>query len=114
MITERCKVENAQRNQRDDSGIDEHPEHQSLVHDGEQLAALADESEPLGPWRDESGRRCVHRSAAISLEWPERFAGSSASGSTFAIRTGLVTARAPTTAVLSPHFFAASFTVRGA
>lgn len=37
-------------------------------------------------------------------------AGSSASGSTFAIRTGLVTVRAVTTAGLSTDFLAAIFT----
>ena len=91
MVAERREIEDAQRDDRNDAGIDQHAEHQPLVHHREQLAALADQSEPLGPWRDESGRRCVHRSAAISLEWPECFAGSGASGSTFAIRTGLVT-----------------------
>src|SRR5258708_24593993 len=114
MITERCKGEDAQRNQRGDSGIDEHPEHQSLVHDREQLAALADESEPLGPWRDESGRRCVHQSALTSLEWPECLAGSGASGSTFAIRTGFVIGLAEATAALSTDFFWAGFGVAAA
>ena len=91
MIAERRETQDAERDQRDDAGIDQHAEHQPLVHDGEQLAALADELEPLGPWRDESGRRGVHRSAVESLELPECLAGSGASGSTFAIRTGFVT-----------------------
>ena len=67
MIAEGRKIEDAQRDDRNDAGIDQHAEHQPLVHDGEQLPALADESEPLGPWRDESGRRCVHRSAVEFL-----------------------------------------------
>ena len=91
MVAEGGEIEDSQRDDGDDAGIDQHAEHQPLVHDGEQLPALADQSEPLGPWRDESGRRCVHRSAAVSLELPECFAGSGASGSTFAIRTGFVT-----------------------
>ena len=70
-------------------GIDEHAEHQPLVHDGEHLPPLADQSEPLGPWRDESGRRCVHRAAPVSLALPECLAGSGASGSFFAMRDRL-------------------------
>ena len=84
MVAERREVEEAKRDDGDNAGIDQHAEHQALVHDGEQLAALADQSEPLGPWRDESGRRCVHLSAVRPLEC---FTGSGASGSTFAIRT---------------------------
>src|SRR6185369_9759964 len=114
MIPESGEVEDSKRDDGDDAGIDQHAEHQTLVHDGEQLAALADQSEPLGPWRDESGRRCVHLSAAISLEWPECFAASGASGSTFAIRTGLVTACAVTTGRLSTDFLAAACTGFGA
>jgi len=49
MITERCEPEDAKGDQRNDSGINQHAEHQPLVHDAEQLAALADQSEPLGP-----------------------------------------------------------------
>src|SRR6266511_2189973 len=104
MIAEGCEVEDPQGDQRDDSGIDKHAEHQPLVHDREQLASLADESEPLGPLRDESGRRCVHLSAWKSLELPECFAESGASGSTFAIRTGFVTGLADATAGLSTDF----------
>jgi hypothetical protein len=62
------------------------------MHHREKLAALADESEPLGPWRDESGGRCVHRSEPVSLAVVlTGLAGSGASGSAFAIRTGFVT-----------------------
>src|SRR5699024_11446040 len=53
--------QDAQRDDGNYAGIDQHAEHQPLVHDGEDLPPLADESEPLGPGRDESGRRCVHR-----------------------------------------------------
>jgi hypothetical protein len=63
MVAERCQPQDSKNNERDDSGIDQHAEHQPLVHHGEDLTALPDQSEPLGPWRDESGRRCVH--------WPE-------------------------------------------
>jgi hypothetical protein len=75
------------------------------VHEREQLPALTDESEPLGPWRDESGRRCVHRSVAEPLGLPECFAGSGASGSTFAIRTGFVTGFVIAMIGLSTVFF---------
>jgi hypothetical protein len=36
------------------------------VHHGENLAALSDKAEPLGPC-DESGRRGVHQSVTLSL-----------------------------------------------
>src|SRR5437868_391055 len=98
MIAERGKIENAQRNERDDAGVNQHAEHQPLVHNGEQLALLPDESEPLGPWRDESGRRCVHRSVADPLGLPECRPGSGASGSTVATRSGFVSGLAETTA----------------
>ena len=93
MVAEGREVEDAQRDQRDDAGIDQHAEHQPLVHDGEDLAPLADESEPLGPWRDESGRRCVHRAGlrVLGLFAGIACAGSGASGSVFASRTGFVT-----------------------
>jgi hypothetical protein len=83
------------------------------VHQREQLATLADESEPLGPWRDESGRRCVHRSVAEPLELPECFAGSGASGSTFAIRTGFVTGFVVAMIGLSTDFLGADLAVAG-
>src|SRR5262249_58006881 len=103
------KIEDPERDQRDDADIDQHAEHQPLMHDRQQLATLADESEPLGPWRDESGRRCVHRSAVESLELPECFAGSGASGSALAIRTGFVTGLFDATTGLSTDFcFAAA------
>src|SRR5439155_22872040 len=91
VIAECREPQNAQRDQSDDPGIDQHAEHQALVHDRQQLPALADQSEPLGPWRDESGRRCVHRSAVGSLEVAECLPPSGASGSAFASRTGFVT-----------------------
>src|SRR5437868_4154284 len=106
MIAEGCEIEDTQGDNGDDAGIDQHSEHQALVHNGEQLTALADQSEPLGPWRDESGRRCVHLSAVRPLEC---FAGSGASGSTFASCTGLVTARAATIAGLSTDFLAGAW-----
>ena len=68
MVTEGREIEDAQRDDRDHAGIDEHAEHQPLVHDGEHLPPLTDKSEPLGPWRDESGRRCVHRPGRSSLD----------------------------------------------
>src|SRR4051794_40731752 len=110
MVAERGKVENSKRDDRDDPGINEHAEHQPLVHDREQLAALADESEPLGPWRDESGRRCVHLSAVSSLELPECLAGSGASGSSFASLTVFVTGLTNATAGLSTDFLVATET----
>src|SRR3954449_9411129 len=109
MVAEHGQIKDPQRDQGYDAGIHQHPEHQPLVHNGEHLAALADESEPLGPWRDESGRRCVHRSAAIPLEVPECLAGSGASGSTFAMRTGFVTALAETSAGLSTDLLGTGF-----
>src|SRR6185369_462662 len=100
----------AQCDQRHDPGIDEHAEHQPLVHDREHLATLADESEPLGPWRDESGRRSVHWPEAWSLDgFAECFAGSGASGSTFAMRTGFVTGWAAARPGLSTDFLSTSF-----
>ena len=77
---------------RDDPGIDQHAEHQPLVHDRQHLAPLPDEAEPLGPWRDESGRRCVHRSVPESwrsprMAWPE----AAPAGRPSARRTGFVT-----------------------
>jgi hypothetical protein len=75
------------------------------VHDGQHLPPLADESEPLGPWRDESGRRSVHRAAVESLVFAECVAGNGASGSAFASRTGFVTGLAAATAGLSTDFF---------
>ena len=50
----------AQHDDRNDPGVDQHPEHQALVHDREDSTALSDKSEPLGPG-DESGRRRVHQ-----------------------------------------------------
>ena len=72
------------------------------------LPPLTDESEPLGPWRDESGRRSVHRSAGSSLVLPECLAGSGASGSIFRkLRPALSSAWPRATAGLSTDFFAA-------
>src|SRR3954468_19716632 len=105
MVAKGRKVEDAQRNQRDHPGIDEHSEHQPLVHDGEHLPALPDQTEPLGPWRDESGRWSVHRAAVESLDFTERGADNGASGSAFASRIGFVTGLAATTAGLSTDFF---------
>ena len=80
-----------------DAGIDEHAEHQALMHHCKGLTALADELEPLGPGRDESRLRCVHRPVCKSLEvLDECFSGSGASGSFFASRTGFVTGFAAT------------------
>ena len=45
------------------AAIDQHPEHQPLVHDRQDLAPLSDQTEPLGPC-DESGRRGVHQCGA--------------------------------------------------
>jgi hypothetical protein len=84
------------------------------MHHREKLAALADESEPLGPWRDESGRRCVHRSAVESFGVPERRPGSGASGSTFAIRTGFVTGLVRGAVGLSTDFLGVAETVAAA
>src|SRR5688572_13810811 len=92
MITEGCKPKDPQRNKGDDPGVDQHPEHESLVHHREHLPALTDESKPLGPWRDESGRRCVHRARAESLaDLAGGLLGRGASGSVAASRTGLIT-----------------------
>src|SRR5205823_6892188 len=114
MVAESREIEDPQSDECDDARIDEHSEHQPLVHNREQLSALADESEPLGPWRDESGRRCVHLSAVRSLELPECRAGSGASGSSFASRTGFVTVLANATAGLSTDFLVATETLLGA
>src|SRR6185312_911631 len=108
MVAERRQPQDSKSDQRDDSGIDQHAEHQPLVHDGENLPALADQSEPLGPGRDESGRRGVH--------WPETesfagflacLSGSGASGSVFAMRTGFVIGLAAARPGLSTDFFGA-------
>ena len=55
MVAERREIDQAQHDQRDDPAVDQHPDHQPLVHHRENLAALSDEAEPLGPC-DESGR----------------------------------------------------------
>jgi hypothetical protein len=74
------------------------------VHQGEHLPPLADESEPLGPGRDESGRRCVHRPVAESLGLPECFSGNGASGSFFASSTRFVIGLSEASAGLSTDF----------
>src|SRR5215208_1485186 len=108
MIAERREPQDPEHNQRNDPRVDQHAEHQSLVHDREHLPTLSDQSKPLGPWRDESGRRCVHRSAGESLaDLVEGLPGSGASGSLFASRTGLVIGFAAATAGLSTDFLAA-------
>jgi hypothetical protein len=55
MVAERRKPQDTNGDQGDDPRINQHPEHQALVHDREHLPPLPDQSEPLGPWRDESG-----------------------------------------------------------
>src|SRR5437868_15486035 len=106
MVAKRGEPENPESDQSDQPQINQHAEHQPLVHDGENLAALTDESEPLGPGRDESGRRCVHRPGCRSLEiFGVCLPGSGASGSTFASRTGFVTGLATATIGLSTEFF---------
>ena len=70
MVTECRKLQDAQGDDRDHAGIDQHAEHQPLVHHGENLPPLPDKSEPLGPWRDESGRRCVHRAGCSPWNFP--------------------------------------------
>src|SRR5438876_1361548 len=106
VVAERSEPENPEGDRPDQAQIDQHAEHQPLVHDRENLAALADESEPLGPGRDESGRRSVHRPGCRSLEiLGACLSGSGASGSTFASRTGFVTGLAAAMAGLSTDFF---------
>src|SRR6476469_4714471 len=109
MVTEGREVEDPQDNEGNDAGINQQAEHQPLVHEGENLPSLPDKSEPLGPWRDESGRRCVHRPGCKSLDGLETdldecLSGSGASGSTFARRTGFVTGFALASAGLSTVF----------
>ena len=60
VIAERRQPQDSKRDQGDDAGIDQHAEHEALMHDGEDLPPLPDQSEPLGPVRDESGRWGVH------------------------------------------------------
>jgi hypothetical protein len=60
MIAERSEPQNAKCDQRNDASEDQHSEHEALMHDGENLPPLPDQSEPLGPVRDESGRWGVH------------------------------------------------------
>jgi hypothetical protein len=80
------------------------------MHDREDLAAPPDQSEPLGPWCDESGGRCVHRSETVSLAVVlAGLPGSGASGSVFAIRTGFVMGLAAARPGLSTDFFGADF-----
>ena len=109
VVAEGCEIDNPKGNERDQSGINEHAEHQSLVHDGEHLPTLADELEPLGPGRDESGLRSVHRPVGESLVLPECLSGSGASGSVFASWTRFVIAFAAASAGLSTDFFCAGF-----
>ena len=87
MVAEGGQIQDAERDQRDQARIDEHSEHQPLVHHGEHLPPLPDKSEPLGPWRDESGLRSVHRPGGEPLGLPACLAGSGASGSFFASST---------------------------
>ena len=110
MIAERREPQDAQHDQRDEPAEDQHSEHQPLVHDREHLPPLPDKSEPLGPGRDESGRRGVHCCCGLSLDvLADRFWGSGASGSFVASRTGFVTGLAVATAGLSTDFFSAGF-----
>src|SRR4029453_136873 len=109
MIPEGGKPQDPQPNKRDNPSINQHAEHQALVHHREHLPAVTDESTPLRPWRDESGRRCVHRAWAESLaDLVNGLAGSGASGSIFASCTGFVTAFALATIGLSTDFWAAA------
>ena len=87
------------------AGIDKHAEHQSLVHYGKHLPPLTDKSEPLGPLRDESRLRSVHRAVGSSLGLPGCLAGSGASGSFFASWTCFVIGFAAPSAGLSTDFF---------
>src|SRR5512135_458108 len=105
MVTEGGEIENSKRDERNQPGIDEHSEHEALVHDGEHLPSLTDKSEPLGPGRDESGGRSVHRPVGESLVLPECLTGSGASGSVFAISTLFVIGFEATSAGLSTDFF---------
>jgi len=66
MIAEGSEPQDAQDDEGNDPAIDDHREHQALVHDRQDLAPLSDETEPLGPC-DESGRGRVHRAALESL-----------------------------------------------
>src|SRR5215207_1563285 len=110
MIAECREIEDPDDDQRDDAGVDQKAEHQPLVHHGQNLPSLPDKSEPLGPGCDESGGRCVHRAVP---EFPVVFfelalAGSGASGSTLAVRTGFVTGPAASASFLSPAFLSAA------
>jgi hypothetical protein len=108
MVAERGKPKDPQGDERDDAGINQHAEHQPLVHDGEDLAALADQSEPLGPWRDESGRRGVHWPETLSFaDFLTGLSGSGASGSVFARWTCFVIGLAAARPGLSTDFFGA-------
>jgi len=78
------------------------------MHDRKDLAPLPDQSEPLGPRRDESGGRCVHRSEPVSLAVVlVGLPGSGASGSAFATRIGFVMGLAAARPGLSTDFFGA-------
>ncbi len=105
MIAERRKIEDTQHDNRNDAAIDQQAEHQPLVHHRQNLPSLPDKSEPLGPRRDESGCRCVHRAVPKSLVFFDlAAAGSGASGSTLAVRIGFVTGFTSAARVLSPAF----------
>src|SRR5687767_6499435 len=109
MVAERGEINQPKRDDGDDPGIDQHPEHQPLVHHREDLTPLPHQAEPLGPC-DESGRRGVHQSESLSLSLrrgllppPEEVAGAlplprapatgkGASGSAAAVLTGFVAA----------------------
>src|SRR6186997_49869 len=108
MIAKGREIQDSQDDQRDHPAIDQHAEHQPLMHHCKNLAPLADKAKPLGPGCDESGRRCVHRAVPESLVvfFKLAFTGSGASGSTLAIRTGFVTGLDAASTFLSPAFFA--------
>ena len=59
MIAERREIEDPNRNQRDHADIDQHADHQPLVHDRKHLPPLSNETKPVGP-RDEGRRMRVH------------------------------------------------------
>src|SRR6185369_6010981 len=108
MVAECGEPEDPKGDERDDAGIDQHAEHQPLVHDSEDLAALADQSEPLGPRRDESGRRGVHWPETLSFaDFLTGLSGSGASGSVFARWTCFVIGLAAARPGLSTDFFGA-------
>ncbi len=112
MVAERSEIDNSRCDQPDHPDIDQHSEHQALVHHRQYLATLADQTKPLGLC-DETGRWGVHCGVPVSLVWAESDAVAKALPSEAAFDLGAGSGASVSTAATLNSFAATGLAAIG-